>query len=407
MGDPGLAPFIRRRAELSIQNGCILWGSRVVVPPKLRDPLMKELHSVHAGSSRMKELARSYLWWPNLDADLETLCSSCPECLRNRSNPGKAELHPWDWPSRPWHRIHVDFAGPVEGRYFLVVVDAHSKWVDVYHTSGTTSKDTIRCLQHSFAQFGLPISIVSDNGPCFTAAEFKQFCTSNGVRHITSAVYKPSTNGLAEKMVGSLKKVLRTTSNTNIQLTIDRFLFNYRLTPHTTTGVSPAELMFGRRLRSRLDLLNPWDSVAAKVADNQQKQSFHHTSFPRKLNLQIDSPVMIRNYSRGQGGPKWIPAQIQQQTGPLSYRCELPTGGIAKRHQDQIIPRTSPKIVEEPPPISNLPSSPTVTEPRDREYSEAITYETPKEVSPPKVQASSGGVRRSNRLKKPVQRMNL
>ena len=86
---------------------------------------MSELYSSHAGSSRMEELARSYLWWPNLDKDLEELCNSCPDCLSHRANPPKAELHPWEWPTRPWHRIHVDYAGPVGGRYFLIIVDAH------------------------------------------------------------------------------------------------------------------------------------------------------------------------------------------------------------------------------------------------------------------------------------------
>ena len=80
----------------------------------------------HSGASRMKELARSYVWWPNMDKDLENLANSCQDCLVLRAMPPKAELHPWEWPDRPWHRLHVDYAGPVDGRYFLVIVDAHS-----------------------------------------------------------------------------------------------------------------------------------------------------------------------------------------------------------------------------------------------------------------------------------------
>ena len=124
----------------------------------------------------------------------------------------------------PLAPFHVDYAGPVDGRYFLVVVDAHSKWVTIYSTSGTTTKETIKCLQHSFAQFGLPVSIVSDNGSCFASQEFKEFAKHSGLRHITTAVYKPSTNGLAEKMVQTLKRALRT-STSPLQVTLDRFLF--------------------------------------------------------------------------------------------------------------------------------------------------------------------------------------
>ena len=64
--------------------------------------------------------------------------------------PPKAELHPWEWPKAPWHRIHVDHAGPMDGNYFLVIVDAHSKWTDIYKTKGTTSAETIKLLQHTF-----------------------------------------------------------------------------------------------------------------------------------------------------------------------------------------------------------------------------------------------------------------
>ena len=95
----------------------------------------------------------------------------------------------------------MDYSGQIDGRYFLMIVDAHSKWVDIYLTKGTTSFETTSCLQHSFAQYGSPISIVSDNGPRFTSQEFQDFIQCRGFRHMTTAVYKPTTNGIAERMV--------------------------------------------------------------------------------------------------------------------------------------------------------------------------------------------------------------
>ena len=404
--DSDLTPYIRRRDELSLQDGCILWGSRVVVPPKLRSKLLEELHMGHSGASRMKELARSYVWWPNLDKDLEDLTTSCQDCLALRAMPPKAELHPWEWPDRPWHRLHVDYAGPVEGRYFLVIVDAHSKWVDVYPTSGTTAKETIQCLRHSFSRFGLPVSIVSDNGPCFVSQEFKEFCKNAGVRHITTAVYKPSTNGLAEKMVQTLKKALRT-SKSAVQDTLDRFLFNYRLTPHSTTGVSPAELMFGRRLRSRLDLLWPADSVSSRVARKQQAQKKEHTNAPRSLHLPPESPVMIRNYTPG--GSKWTSSTVVTQTGPLSYKCATPSGKIVKRHQDQIIARTVPPYQS---PTPNPPVAITAHSPAKTSHSEEsiATHSSPpmqEGVEPASNSSPSPSIRRSSRVSRPVVRLDL
>ena len=117
----------------------------------------------------------------------------------------KAKLHPWEWREAPWYRIHIDYAGPINNDYFLIIVDAHSKWVDIYRTKGTSSQDTIMALSHSFSIFGLPISIVSYNTPGFVSVEFKEFLHNCVIRQITSAVYKPSSNGLAVRIVQAFK----------------------------------------------------------------------------------------------------------------------------------------------------------------------------------------------------------
>ena len=106
-GCPEISPFARRRDELSAQNGCILWGSRMVAPPSLCRLIVEELHCTHAESSQMKELARSCVWWPGMDCELEEVSNLCTDCLKYRSSPHKALLHPWEWPSRPWHRVEV------------------------------------------------------------------------------------------------------------------------------------------------------------------------------------------------------------------------------------------------------------------------------------------------------------
>ena len=399
VADTELTSFLRKKDELSMQSGCILWGSRIVIPPKLRKAILEELHANHFGASRMKELARGYLWWPNLDKDIEALTGSCSTCLERRPMPPKAELHPWEWPSKPWHRIHVDYAGPVDGNYFFIVVDAHSKWVDIYRTSGTTAKDTIRCLSHSFAQFGLPISVVSDNGPCFTSGDFRDFMSKCGTRHITTAVYKPSTNGLAERMVQTFKNTLKK-SKEPVGTTIDRFLFNYRCTPHSTTGVSPAELMLGRKLRSRLDLLMPSEGVATRVLEKQEKQVQNHASHPRQLQLPLLAPVVVKNYS--DRGPGWLPASVEKQTGPVSYRCRLDDGNIVKRHLDQIHPRGEGS----PGKKNELRAGPMLTN-AELAVVPATDASAAPVGSPSPSETTSIGVRRSLRTKKPVERLNL
>ena len=122
-----LKPFSHHENELTTEGDCLLWGTRVVIQSKLRDEVLKSLHQGHPGVTRMKAIARSYLWWPGLDQDLEKLARTCVSCQAVKQAPAAAPLHPWVWPSRPWQRIHIDFAGPFLGKMYFLVIDAHSR----------------------------------------------------------------------------------------------------------------------------------------------------------------------------------------------------------------------------------------------------------------------------------------
>ena len=123
----------------------------------------------------MKGPARSVVWWPGIDSDIEKKVKSCHLCQQNQKSPAKAPLHPWEWPNRPWSRIHVDYAGPFLGKMFLITVDAYSKWMEVQLVPTATSHNTIQKLRSIFATHGLPEVLVSDNGTAFTSVEFQDF----------------------------------------------------------------------------------------------------------------------------------------------------------------------------------------------------------------------------------------
>ena len=267
-------PYNIRRNELSLLDGCILWGTRVVVPPPGRKQVLQELHETHPGISRMKSLARCYIWWPKMDADIEDLVHGWNSCQETRPAPPTAPLHPWTWPEKPWCRLHLDFAGPYMGHMFLVLVDAHSKWMDVVMMQSITSRQTIEKLRNIFATHSLPKKVVTDNGPSFVSQEFKEFMSQNGILHITSAPYHPSTNGLAERAVQSFKLGVKRITGSSMQERLTKFLFQYRITPHTTTGIPPADMLMGRRLQNRLDLLYP--DMPLKVQAQQLKQKLAH-----------------------------------------------------------------------------------------------------------------------------------
>ena len=153
--------------------------------------------------SRMKGLARMYVWWPEIDREIEDLVTACQPV------PPATPLHPWKWPTHPWSRLHLNYVGPNDGKMFLVLIDAHSKWIEAFCIQSVSSTNTIEKLRTVFSQFGIPESIVRDNGSCFVSDEFRSFLHANGVRLMTSAPYNPSSNGLAKQAVQILKKELK------------------------------------------------------------------------------------------------------------------------------------------------------------------------------------------------------
>ncbi len=246
---PEFKLYAARQTELSVQDGCILWGARVIVPLQGRKDVLQQLHQCHPGISRMKALARSYFWWPKLDDDIEALAKSCSKCQEHRKALAIAPLHPWEWPEKLWKRIHIDYAGPFLGHMFLILIDAHSKWMDVYPVSTASSGITIYCHRMSFSNHGLPEMLVSDNAAYFVSTEFKEFINKNGIRHVTSAPFHASSNGLAERAVQTFKTMMKKAGEGSVASKVARVLFSYRITPQSTTRISPAEMLLGNASR--------------------------------------------------------------------------------------------------------------------------------------------------------------
>ena len=326
-----LKPFFHRKSELSLEDGIILWGNRVVIPSCFQTRVLEVLHTTHIGISRMKSLACQFVWWPKLDIDIASMLQSCNACAVLGADPILTVLHPWEWPKQPWYRIHVDYAGPLYGKMYLILIDAHSKWMDVHITNGCTTATTIEKLQLSFSTFGLPQVLVSDNGPAFSSAEFQHYMKQNGINHVKTVPYHPASNGLAERAVKTFKSALKKLNTGTLQSRVNDFLFKYRITPHTTTGTSPAQLLFGRQLHSQLDLLLP--SITDKVQRNQNLQKKTHDYHARDRQLRLDDLVLAKNHGQG---PPWIPGKILKQSGAVTFMVELTDGTVIRRHLDQL-----------------------------------------------------------------------
>ena len=325
MNRDDLQPYFTRRQELSIEKGCLLWGNRVIVPPILRHNLLLDLHMEHMGAARMKVRAKQYFWWPKLNEEIENITRQCISCQENAQLPKSATTAMWDWPSGPWKRLHIDYAGPVKGQMFLVVIDSHSKWLEVFPTTNATTETTISSLWKLFAVQGFPEHIVSDNGTQFTSFQFESFLAENGIKHTTSAPYHPATNGMAERYVGFIKKQLeKMTDDSPLDVKLSKILMAYRTTPHVATGEAPCTLLMKRSLRNKFSLLRPSlnSDKSSEVLENnlQCSQKFKVGDFVFALNLR--------------SGAKWLSGVIIDSMH-RNYYVQVGQQ-VWKRHEDQL-----------------------------------------------------------------------
>ena len=302
-------------------------SNRVTIPAKLRTKILSELHEAHIGIVRMKALASTYVWWPGIDSDIEQLVKNCLGCQSVSNQPSKAPIHHWEHPSKPMERIHVDFAGPFYGSYFMLIVDAYSKWPEIVTMKNITTFSTINVLRRFFCSFGIPEILVSDNGGQFTSYEFQQFLKSNGIRHKQSAPYHPATNGQVERYVQDMKQSIRAMQfeRGSVEIKLQRYLIAYRRAPHSTTGQSPSHLFIGRQIRSRLEILYP--NLSNKM--NKKFDAEMDDDFKRYLHR--NDPVAYRTYN----DRKWEFGKVLNKKGTRSYEIET-RNGIVKRHIDQL-----------------------------------------------------------------------
>ena len=185
-------------------------------------------------------------------------------------------------------------------------------------------------------RLGLPEVVVSDNATAFTSGEFTEFLKKNGIRHVRTPPYHPASNGLVERAVQTFKEGLKRIKEGSLNTRVSRFLFKYRLTPHSSTGVSPVELMFGRKLRSQLDLVKP--DAGQKARQEQDRQRKGHDAHAKPRVFVVGETVYTRNYAQG---PRWLPGTVVEIEGQVLVHVKLTDGRILRRHVDQVRPRSA------------------------------------------------------------------
>ena len=301
---PGLKQFKPIKDELSIDytNNVVLRGTRIVLPSSLLHHVIQLAHEGHQGQARTKALMREHVWFPEMDKKVRAELEKCVACQATGQLSQPEPLRSTPLPNKAWDKLKIDFYGPLPtGQYILVVLDCYSRFPEVEVLSSISAKSVIPKLDAIFARHGVPSQVVSDNGPPFPGHEFNTYMTKMGIKHTTSTPLWPQGNAEVEAFMKPLGKAIRTANleGRPWKQELSKYLLAYRSTPHSTTKVPPATLLYNREIRGKLP------------------------TFPDKSKVSIRKPsTMTRNKRKGARDMRTfddVRKQVNYEWGTVSW----------------------------------------------------------------------------------------
>ena len=333
----------------------VLLHDRPVIPLSLRETVLKHLHAGHQGANSMFERASSTLYWPNYRADIVNFRATCSSCSRYQpSNPSMPPVFP-EAPIYPFQSICADFF-TVNSVTFLAIVDRFSNWLSVFQLSRDTSECLLAVLRNYFATFGIPITFTSDGAKIFTSKSVEDFFHRYGVLHRITTAYNPKSNKRAEIAVKSAKRIIRDNLSQTGSLDTDRMtraLLQHRNTPCALTGLSPAQILFGRTLRDFLPLQpgkfiprKEWriaaDARAEAYSKRVMEKAVSLSQHSKKLSpLTVGQEVLVQDQNKASRTFKqWTRTGIIVQVGDFDdYQVRLHGSRVlTKRHRQFLRP---------------------------------------------------------------------
>ena len=302
---PVVSPYFNMRDEISVQDGLIFKGERVVVPKAARGELLRRIHNSHLGVNGCLNRARECLYWPGMTGDIKNHVSTCEACREYERSQSKETLKSHQTPSRPWQYVAADLF-KLGGKSYLVTSDYFSDFFELDHLRSTTSVSVIRKLKAHFARHGIPEQLVTDNGPQFSSRDFLKFSSESDFDHRTSSPRHSQSNGKAESAVKEAKKILLKCKKAGLDAFLT--LLDHRNTPPAGIQISPAKRLLNRRTRSLLpmsaSLLKPSvadeDTTHTKLRLRQQQQARYYNRGARDLDhLEKGDAVRVQPWQIG------------------------------------------------------------------------------------------------------------
>lgn len=299
---------------LSVENGIILKGVRILVPESLQKEILNTLHTSHQGIEKTRLLARTCVYWNNIDKDISDMIGQCDTCLEYSRSQKKESLMPHDVPSGPWQKIGSDLFD-LDRVTYLIVSDYYSKMTFIRRLNSETSSAVIGKLKTIISEHGIPTTLHSDGGPCYN-----NFTEHWGIKHVKSSPHYPQSNGFIERMVQTTKNIMRKANKTGIDPELA--LLQARITPTNNQLPSPSQLLYGWNIVANLPTSSPGDE---SVVDNLvQRQNTQKTSYDRK------GVYDLPNLSVGQSIGFQDPHTLRWKKGKVANKCEEPRSYIIR-----------------------------------------------------------------------------
>ncbi|KAL2079819.1 hypothetical protein ACEWY4_025563 [Coilia grayii] len=271
-------PYAPAAAELCVVGYIILRGTRIVLPKALRARALMLAHEGHLGIVGTKQHLRSKVWWPGIDRAAEKYCKACHGCQITARPDAPEPLRPTALPDGPWQALAVDLLGPLPSKHsILVAVDYYSRYYEYEILTSTTTDKIIDSLENMFSRHGLPLILKSDNGPQFKSDVFRDYCAEKGIEHHKTTPKWAQANGEVERQNSSLMKRIRIAQSAGLdwQKELRQYVTVYRGIAHNTTGKSPAELLFNRKMRGKLPEITPkFMDFELRDRDAEQKERY-------------------------------------------------------------------------------------------------------------------------------------
>ncbi len=299
-----LKSYQKVRNELTLTaDNILLKGNRICIPKSLQFQMIELAHEGHQGMTRTKCLLREKVWFPKIDEMVESRIKECIACTATYDPKQREPLSMSVLPDYPWQKVSMDFFGPLPtGHSLLVVRDDYSRYPEVDVISSTSARQVIPVLDKLFSQRGVPEEVRTDNGTPFQSLEFREFADYLGFKHHRVTPYWPEANGGAERFMRTLGKAVKCAQleGKPWRSELNKFLRNYRATPHRVTGVAPATLLNGRPMRVRLPHVDSTvNNPVVEKRDSENKQKMKHYAESRRnvkpSSLKVGDRVLMKN----------------------------------------------------------------------------------------------------------------